>query len=292
MAVSTSYETVGLKEDVSPIIAALQPMDTHLYNRLGRVEVTQRNHQWLTDVLQSAAQNAELEGGAFAEDAINQPTLATNYTQINKKEILISRTADKSAKHGRGSEYQYHKVKKTKELLRDVEFTLMQGTSATGAGAVARSCLGVVNWIAGNINTASANRSLTLAIVNNVLQQVYDDGGNATQIFLPSGLADDFADLAGNTQYRRNVSDPERLVHATEVYASPYGQTLRVDVHRYMPADTIVALDMDFWKVGVFDAPFHEFLGKDGDRVRGHVVAEFTLEARNQLASGKIEDIA
>jgi hypothetical protein len=201
---------------------------------------------------------------------------------------------DKVAKAARRSEYQFIKGLKTKEMMRDIEYTLMQGTVSAGNATGARGCKGVISWITTNTSSGTAagtagNRPLTLTLVDTVLQAAYDQGGDPNVMYLGSGLASTFAGLATAATDRRRVTErADRLVNINRFYDNPQGLSVQILVHRHMPSTTVVFLDEQYWKVGVFDAPFHEQLAKAGDNVRGQVIAEYTLLSLQQKASASL----
>lgn len=303
MATLTEYTTgytdraAGQKEQLSDLITALNPSSLHLWNRLSHKSVEGIYPIWQTYDLASAAQNSALEGGDFAEDTFTPPTQTGNYTQINKKQVKVSRTLDKLAKAGRASEYQFIKGLKTKEMMRDIEYSLMQGTVSAGASNGGRGVKGVISWITTNTSSGTAagtagNRPLTLALIDAQLQAAYDQGGEPNVVYVSSGLAATFAGLATAATDRRRVSnDSERLTNRTRFYDNPQGLDVQILIHRHMPSTTLVALDEQHWQVGVFDAPFHEMLAKAGDNVRGQVIAEYTLISAQQKASAKLEQV-
>lgn len=303
MATTTNYSTGydaragGQKEGLTELLTTLDPTSQYLWNRLAHQSVDNINPIWQVDDLAAPAQNSALEGGDFSEDALTAPTQASNYTQINKKQVKVSRTLDKVAKAGRRSEYTYQKVKKTRELMRDIEYTLMQGTVSAGNATGARGAKGVIDWITTNTSSGTAagtagNRPLTLTLVDTVLQAAFDQGGDPNVMYLGSGLAGTFAGLATAATDRRRVSNREdRLFNQTRFYDNPQGLSVEIKVHRHMPTTTVVFLDEQYWKVGIFDAPFHEMLSKAGDNVRGQVVAEYTLMSLQQKASASLKQV-
>lgn len=303
MATITNYTSgytdraAGQKEDLSELLTALVPSDLYLWNRLARQEVGGIYHIWQTLDAVAPAQNAALEGGDFSEDTFTPPTQTGNYLQINKKQVKVSRTLDKIAKAGRRSEYQLIKNQKTKEMMRDIEYTLMQGVVSAGHATGARGCKGVISWITTNTSSGTAagtagNRPLTLTLLDAQLQAAFEAGGEPSVLYLGPGLAGTFAGLAtAATDRRRVTNDAERLSNRTRFYDNPQGLDVEIRVHRHMPTTTVVALDEQYWKVGVFDAPFHEMLAKAGDNVRGQVVAEYTLISAQQKTSAKLEQV-
>lgn len=71
-----------------------------------------------------------------------------NYTQVSYKNFVISDTEEVVNKAGRKSEIAYQKVKRLKELKRDMEVALIQNTTFNaGALGTARQLRGLAGWI-------------------------------------------------------------------------------------------------------------------------------------------------
>ena len=72
-----------------------------------------------------------------------------NYCQISSKNFIISRTENIVDKAGRDKEIDYQTLKRTKEIKRDLNFSLIRnGTFNAGATATARQTRGLAGWIA------------------------------------------------------------------------------------------------------------------------------------------------
>ena len=65
MAQFTSYNQVGLKEDVSDIITDITPTDTPLYSTIRSEKANARIVEWMEDSLAAAAANAADGSGAI-----------------------------------------------------------------------------------------------------------------------------------------------------------------------------------------------------------------------------------
>lgn len=299
MASSTIYSTGfgtagGQREGLTDVLTVLEPTDLYLWNRLAHQDIESTYVEWTTYDLATAAQNSALEGGDFSADTLTAPTRAGNYTQINKKQVNVSRTMDKVAKAGRRSEYQFYKIQKTREMMRDIEYTLLQGTVSAGNATGGRGCKGAISWVTTNTSSGTAAgtsgyRALTLTLVDTALAGSFNQGGDANVMYLGSSLAATFAGLATAATDRRRVSDrADRLQNINRFYDNPQGLSVEIRVHRLMPTTTVLFLDESYFKVGVFDAPFHEMLAKAGDSVRGQVVTEYTLMSLQEKASASI----
>ena len=117
----TTYNQIGIKEDVSDLISDISPTDTPFVSSLKNEKVSSRTYEWQEDALDAAGANAHAEGATAP--AANQvaTTMQNNTTQILMKTVKVSGTADAVATHGRAKETAYQLGKKLKEIKRDYE---------------------------------------------------------------------------------------------------------------------------------------------------------------------------
>ena len=69
MSTYTTYDSVGIKEDVSDIITDITPTDTPMVSMIKTQKVHNRVYQYQTDSLAAPSSNAAVEGA--------DPTMAT-----------------------------------------------------------------------------------------------------------------------------------------------------------------------------------------------------------------------
>ena len=85
---------VGQREDLSNTIYNIAPTETPVVSSIGKTKATATYHEWQTDDLAPANNNALIEG-ADADDATVTPTVRIgNRTQIQGKTVHISGTLD------------------------------------------------------------------------------------------------------------------------------------------------------------------------------------------------------
>lgn len=114
----------------------ISPTERPFTAMLKKSKASARLFEWQTDALASAANNAQIEGDDVTSfTAVTPTTRWNNYTQISTKNFIISDTEEIVDKAGRKSEIAMQKMKKTKEILRDVEVALCQNTTFN-AGAL------------------------------------------------------------------------------------------------------------------------------------------------------------
>lgn len=287
----TYLSTAVNREELAEEVGILFPKDAQVYNAVRHTGTKNDIVQWTKDVLATPAQNAEAEGDAFTADTLVIPSRDSNYTQINKGEILVSRTQQQVASVGASDLYQYEKEKKMKEVLRDVEYSFLQGTQSAGTSALpTRGMKGILSYVSTNVNTgtSTATHAFTRAILDDVLLQIWNQGGDPDILFVGGfnvGVAASFT--AANGDFRRTMDASNKtLVNQVSVYDGPYG-SIAVRAHRQMPTDTALVVDTKLLEIAELQPLYHEMLPKDGDRVRGHIVWEGTIKVKQELGLGK-----
>ena len=314
MAVYQTYQSIGNREDLSNVIYDISPTDTPLLNTLARAKATAVYHEWQTDSLSAATTaNAAVEG-ADASDATMSPTTRMgNYTQIVQKTIKISGTLESVDKAGRKSEKAYQLSKASAELKRDIEtiLTANQGKSA-GDSSNARTLGAVLSWLKTNTNKSSGTtagvdpttagtstrtdgtqRAFTETILKDVIQKVYSSGGNPKILMVgpyQKQVVSGFAGIAAQ-RFMAPANEPTTIVAAADVYMSDFGSISTVP-SRFMRARDALVLDPEYAAVAYL-RPFQtNELAKAGDAEKTQILAELTLEMRNEAAHGIAADLA
>lgn len=288
MAVFQTYQAIGNKEDLLDLITNITPTDTPMFSSLAKSKAKATLHEWLTDSLASAAANAEIEGSDAAFGTLTPRVRTGNYAQILRKTFQVSDTQDIVDKAGLEKEYAYQMEKAMKELARDIEYALVNGTGNVGASATARTLKGVLAWITTNVETGTgtADEALTETMYNNMLQTIYAAGGNPDTTYANAWQKRKIdAFTAGATKYVEAAD--QRLVAAVGVYESSFG-VQKIVLDRYMTTSVVACLQNDKWRVAPLRAVKHTPIAKIGSSERGMIEAELTLESLNEAASGKI----
>lgn len=317
-----TYTTIGIREDLSDIIYNIAPTDTPFMQSIGRASATQTKHEWQTDTLDTAALNAQVEGddveGGVGFEAADFTQRLFNHTQIASKAIVISGTVDAVDKAGRTRETAYQIAKRAKEIKRDMEFGLTQNTAVdTGAaaGAGARQAGGYETWIltndqraAGGLPTASTNgqpnnaaqptdgaplQAFDEADLVDVIQQCWTQGGDPDCIMVGPFNKTALSLFNGRTAVERRVNHDQvgtRLITAIDVYESDFG-VHQIVPNRFQREESALVIDKDFWAIAYLRT-FRQFpLARTGDAEKRQLLAEFTLEARNEKSSGIVADL-
>ena len=310
MPTFTAHSAIGQREDLIDVIYDISPTETPIMSTLARTKATAVFHEWQSDSLAAAtAANAAVEGADGVSATISPTTRLGNYTQIVQKTIQTSGTLEAVNKAGRRSERAYQLAKASSELKRDMEtiITANQGRDA-GSSSSARKLGAILSWLKTNtsvgtsgtdpttigVSTRSdgATRTFTETLLKDVVAEVFDSGGNPTMLSVGSGLKQKVSSFAGIAAQRYMAPDnaPTTIIGAADVYLSDFG-TLAVTPNRFQRTRDALILDPEYAALAYL-RPFQtNDLAKTGDSEKTQLLAEFTLEMRNEAAHGIVADL-
>lgn len=310
MATFTAHTAVGQREDLTDIIYDISPTETPFMSTIGKTKATAVYHEWQTDSLAAASTSNAAVEGADATSATLSPTVRLgNYTQIVQKTIQVSGTLDSVNKAGRKSEKAYQLAKASAELKRDLESILLANQArSAGSSSTARTMGSLLSWLTTNTNFASDGadpttigattrtdgtvRAFTEAQVKDVVAKVFTSGGNPKVLMVGPAGKQKVSTFAGIAQQRYMApSDmPTTIIGAADVYLSDFG-TMSVVPNRFMRNRDAFVLDPEYAALAYL-RPFQtNELAKTGDSERTQILAEVTLEVKNEAAHGLIADL-
>jgi len=290
MAVLQTYQVTTNREDLTDIITNITPTKTPFLSSIRSTKAYNTLHEVMTDTatVPTANDNARVEGLDFQDEAQHAPTRVGTYTQIIAKYPKVSGTqqAVKTA-GGIKNLYNYNVTLKLKEAALAIEYADINGTGNSGASGTAREIKGFLACIATNTatSTAASGDALTETMLNDLLEDIWDNGGDPDAVYCTGSLKRKISGFTGGAT--KNVdAKAKKLIASVDVYEGDFGLQ-KIIAHRLMPAKTIAALEQDKWAQAWLRKTKHEPLAKTGDSVRGQIVGETALEARNEKANGK-----
>lgn len=299
-------------------------MDTWFISHVDKEDVGQTQHQWVFDKLDAAAANKFVEGDAFTPATLITATRVSNYTQISRKDVLITDTYQATNVVGPNPMGRAI-LKKMKELKRDMEFTCL-GQQGSSAGPTAgRATGGVLAWIWGQgadipgntvlakaagtgANTTGTTPSYASAVVAGVtagttgtvamtigditegMQLAWEDGGEVDVILASSNqknYIDTFASLA-TRMVDIGRTDPLPISQSANVIVTSYG-TAKVILSRYLSRNAAIGFDLPMWALGQLRPPKVVDMAKREDGTGKMIVAEYTVIARNPNSSWAVK---
>lgn len=314
MATYQTYTAIGMREDLSDVIYSISPTDTPFMSSIGKTKATAVLHEWQTDSLAAASlTNYAVEGDTASDATMSPTTRIGNRTQIAQKTIKISGTLQAVDKAGRKSEKAYQLAKASSEIKRDMETSLLSNqVAANGNSSTARKLGGLQAWLntnydggtsgtAGSLGTTArgngTNRTFTEDILKVVVRKVYAAGGNPKVLMVNPAhkqLVSAFTGIAAQ-RFMAPANTPTTIISAADVYLSDFG-AISVVPNRFMTStnscdETAFILDPDMAAIAYL-RPFQtNELAVTGDNESTQLLAEYTLEVRNEAAHGIIADI-
>jgi hypothetical protein len=314
MATFQTYQSIGNREDLTDVIYNISPTDTPFMSSVGKTKASAVYHEWQTDSLAAAAQNAVVEGAAASSLTVSPTTRVGNRTQISSKTVKIAGTQEAIDKAGRKSEKAYQLAKASAELKRDMEKIFLDNNAAvTGDATTARELGSLQAWIntnysggtsgtAGSLGTTArgdgTDRTFTESILKANVKAVYESGGNPTVLMTTptqKQVVSTFAGVAAQ-RYMAPAEKPTTIVGAADVYLSDFG-TLSVVPNRFMTSEAdgghqAFVLDPEYAAIAYL-RPFQtNELARTGDAEETQLLVEYTLEVKNEAAHGLIADLA
>jgi hypothetical protein len=293
MPTYTTYDTVGIKEDVSDVISNLTPTKTPFLSMIGAGKTSSRKFEWLEDDLADARDNAQVEGFEATDATLTPPELRENYTQIMEKTFKISETEDSVDQHGRAKETAYQVVKAGKELKRDQEraYVGVDQIGVLSTSNVARRTASAIKMVDASVTVAGGAAALSEAMILSAGQKAYEAGGEPSYLMIKPSDSLVVAGFTGSAGRTREISGESRkVVNVVDLYVSPFGE-YKVVLNRFLKADVAWLLDPSMWKNVTLRGWTRTPLAKTGDSNRQMLVGEFGLKNTNFKSSALISNI-
>jgi len=244
--------------------------------------------------------NAALEGEDKPDIRFTNRIRCGNYTQIFTAAVDVSGTDMAASQLGLADEMDYQKQERLRELVRDLENTVINGgqtvSNPQGSSSIRRSMKGTIQHLSTNVfhtgdSGFPSGSDLDEAKINYVLRKIWEVSNGNVDLIVVGGfqkrkinsIASGMRSLAaGETTYRDMIS----------IYESDFG-VCRVITSRWMPQDAILLLDSS--RISVLPLAGRSFhfkpLASSGDYECGELIGEYTLELKNESAHGLIRGL-
>lgn len=313
----------NVREQLGDVIYNISPTETPFQTMCSKGNSSTDYKEWLIDSLADADNtNAHIDGDQFAGEAINGAERLGNYHQISKKQIIISRRAEKLTKAGRKSEMSYQIAKKGKELKRDQEAILTSNQAAVaGNSTTAPKTAGLPAWLKTNTSRGATgtdptlssttygypnaaagdgtDRALSEATLLSIIKACYVSGGNPNCIMVGPTVKQRISNYLFSstarvaTQYQEQGAKPRggiTTAGAVDYYVSDFG-TLEIIPNRFQREDDVFVLDKSMWELTFIDKFKVEEIAQIGDAKRRHILSDYALISHQEAASGVVADI-
>lgn len=245
--------------------------------------------------------NAALEGADKPVARFTNRVRQGNYTQIFTAAVEVSGSDLAARQLGLADELDYQKTERLRELLRDLENTVINGdrpvSNPQGSGTVRRSLKGIFqhigthNYHTGDTGFPSGN-DLDESKINHAMRQIWESSSGNVNLIVVNGFQKRKinAFLSGSRSYG---PQDQKYTDLVGCYESDFGMC-RVIVTRWMPQDAVLLLDSS--RLGVLPLAGRSFhfkpLASAGDYESGQLIGEYTLEMKNEEAHGFIRGLS
>ena len=302
-----TYDSVGIREDLSNVIHNISPEETPFYSKAAKKAAKNTLVEWQTDSLRASTTNAHIEGDATTAEARAATTRLGNYTQIFKNAVVVSDSDDNVDNAGRAKEIAYQTLKIAKEQKLDIEKALFANNArAAGNSTTARELAGAPAWLTTNTvagaggadptgdgtdaRTDGTQAAFSQANFDTVMQSIWVAGGKPDTVYLSAFQMNVALGFTGNNNQRSSVqAGDERVVKSLAVYVTPWGSVEFMPSRENRSRDVFIMQD-NMWEVASLRGTKNVALAKTGDNTTRQVVTELTLCAKNEASCGIIAD--
>lgn len=313
MTVFATGAAIGEREQLADIIYRIDPAETPIFSNVKKETSNGIFTEWQVQELTAAsATNYHNEGATTSTAAATPTSRVGNYHQISKKVFATSGTLDAVDTAGREREHNYQKVLKALELRRDIEKAIGD-TDVARSGSDPRKSASLTCWVTnGSVGagsgafatgdgtdavTGGTDRALTLALIEDGMQDAWTDGGNPRLMVASATNRANFSDLSASGNLVSNdvnmtAAKEVTYVGSTSVFLTDFG-TVEAVPSRLLGNDRVFLVDPDFVSICTLNGRnfLEEDLAKDGDATTSHLVVEWALKPTAPKAHAMIMDL-
>lgn len=314
----TSAPARANREELANVVSRITPEDTPIYSVVPKTAAKSIHPEWLIDTLAAPGDNAQEEGNDYTFGSVDSPTRPGNYTQIFRKDWIISGSQEQADEAANVNKMKYQRLKKGVELRKDVEFCIVSN-NASVAGNTRRSG-GLPSWLTSNTSrnsgsnggfnqgtgltvaeTPGTQRAFTKALLDTTMQTLYNSGGTPKNLVVSPYVKSVFVTFMSDTnvasfRYAADNGQGNSIVANADFYEGPFGK-VRVIPNRVMAASAAVAR-----RAFLVDPSYAEWMwfrriqddkdvAKTGDAMKGVIIAEGCLKVKNEAGHGVVADL-
>ena len=244
--------------------------------------------------------NAALEGADKPDARFTNRSRCGNYTQIFSAAVEVSGTDMAASQLGLADEMDYQKQERLRELIRDLENTVINGgqpaSNPQGSGSVRRSMNGITQHLSTNVlhdgdTGFPADDNLDEATINYMLRQIWENSNGNVDLIVVGGFQKRKIN-AFTANSRSYGATDTTFTDMISIYESDFG-VCRIVTSRWIPQDAVLFLDSS--RISMLPLAGRSFhfkpLASSGDYECGELIGEYTLELKNEAAHGLIRNL-
>ena len=303
MAVMQTYDLKGKKLSFANWISNLSPTETPFVTMTKKEAVTETKFSWQTDTLAKPKIHGVIEGSDVTDQdySMSDTEVKNNYTQILRKVVSVTDTANLIAAYGRGRELAYQLEKAGVALKRDLEAILLSSQSAVvGNSSTARKTAGFQSLVAAK-DSAHADTGavvhfdtagvgvVTMEDLNKMFYNLYLVNSKANIIMFHPKHAKIFAKLQEVDGAKKLFSNDETTFsHYVNTLINSFGKEFKLVPNRFMPESALYFFQSGDFTQMVLRAPQRVKLAKEGSFEKWMIEMEVGLRLDNPFAAGVI----
>lgn len=288
-----------LRESLLDILKDVSPNeDNYFTSNLAKAPVAMNTlHSWnLFNEARATSASGNVEGAETTYPDLQVETRSSNRTIILDSPVRLSRTRASIANVTGEDAMTVEKERALKRLKSKMEYATVNGSINAGQTDTARGVAGIDQCISTNVTARTSGQSFTETELNDIVQSSYDAVGMdyiMDVLAAPVVIKRRVATFGTNLTRNVNAAD-KRLTQEVRVYDSQVGPTIKIIAHKDIRAAagtlTVLGLREDLYAQSFLvesGEPHWEERAKDGDRVNGVYITEFTVVSYAQAASVK-----
>ncbi len=312
-----STSAVGNREELSDVVSRITPEDTPIYSMIEKTSFKSTHPEWETDELAAPGQNIQLEGDDYTFGETTPPERLGNYTQIMRKDGIISETQEVVDEAGNVQKVKTQKLKKGIELRKDVEYAILDNNASLGGAT--RESGGLPTWLETNVSrgangsnggfsvgvtvaaTNGTQRAFTKTLLDATMQAGYTNGANFGHLFVSPYVKSVFVTFMSDSnvaafRYAASSGKNNSIVANADVYEGPHGKIM-VHPNRVMSGSASLArnaflVDTEFLQWGwLRKIKEDKDVAKTGDAKKFVLIGEGALKVKNEKGLGVVADV-
>ena len=225
---SSTGEAIGHAEDLANVVVNIDPTETILMSRFGRVKnAKQLDWSWITETLDPPQENAWPEKMDYTFDKVGSLRMLHNYQQHLFKSGYITDAQNKSEKIYTPDDIAREKMNILTKIGKDIEFAILKNTVARGESGGDVALTGGVPYFMGTDEMACTVATTGVVTTSSAHGLKTGDFVYFTATTMPTGM--DSEDV-----YYVNVLSSTTF----QLYDSIEGAVKEIDTEKVTPSST------------------------------------------------------
>jgi len=277
--------TGSAREGLLDFITNISPKDTPFTSGISVMQSKHDKVEWLTDVLPARGSKATIQGADASYSDITAPTRFNNVMEQIEVTWSIADANNATDHAGMQNQLAYEIARQSAVWKNALEYDAILGTKTSFVEATTAAVMGgAEEFIATNENALGDN-PLDEKALNDLAQDVYDQGGNPTEILCGGWLKRKISGFQTNV---KNVQAMDkRLINAVDIYINDFGQIM-VMLSRDVTSSGLLLIDPKLWALAYLINPHKEDRAKTGSATKGVIIGNVTLISKQEKGNGKI----